>query len=209
MSLARWRNDAERPRYSVDDLPRYVQRSYNIRSDSSRSNEEAFFNDIITLGHTGARYDLSARNTWETAVDISGSGKLFHVISPASTFDGSSGFSGAPGDPEYATVGVRITLDGSVYTFEESVATGSSYGDRLIIGSFLPTGAAGNETMIQMPVVNAGLVNPPFVLFNNAPHVLFKSGLKVEVKGPGLNTINAGRVAGVCYVLDGTNWLYH
>ena len=167
-----------------------------------------------SIGWHGAFAASSVDNTYKTVCDITGSGFLFHVISPAITNTTDD-------------VMFRITVDGTEYVIAKTQTwnkSGNANGSRVVLGACGYTGsfysssdgiwirgwpAASSTAAIQsFRALGSGafahlLAPENIVTHGYGPYVRFDASLKVEVKVTDVYTVQTyGDRCGATYILD-------
>jgi hypothetical protein len=160
------------------------------------------------VGMTGATASAVSNDTYVTVCDITGSGFLYNVIGINQVGVGDSG--------------IKITLDGVVYTFETtgnvittgyrmyvgnlllgSAATATYLSEHLGVGSQADAGMASVESNGLMKVLSAVLVPSSMALKSyNIQGVRFDVSLKVECKTEVITGSGELDKCGAQYILD-------
>ena len=207
---SRWiTNPKHLPIFSITDAGLAVKSAANT---VSVANSAGFH---TAMASQGASASISVANTYVTLVNASGGGGfLFHCVSPTHSAS--------------ATPTIRITVDGTVYTFAPSAAFAAQ--KRLVIGAGTPWGPtttiAGtySEAQVQLPNsygdtgfqtrvggVNSrvsaagngiGLPEESILMSFNMPLLRFESSLLIEMKCDLLSGVAVDKQCSVAYRLD-------
>lgn len=195
-------------------LPLHVMQSGAILVKSSTAGTYAANNPAIytSLANRGAQASISVADTYVTIANLSGAGFLFNVISPTH----SASF----------TPTIRITVDGTVYTFAPSSSIGSGY--RLLLGPLIPmqpatAAGATASTVGDIPLPlngndpgfaygsvggvpnignNSGLLTPEQILSMGWSCLRFEQSLLVEAKCSLLSGTSVDKSCAATYRLD-------
>lgn len=197
-------------------LPLHVMQSATILVKTGTSGTAAANNSAIytSLANRGAQASISVADTYVTIANLSGAGFLFNVISPTHS-------------ASFAPT-IRITVDGTVYTFAPSSSISSGY--RLLLGPLIPmqpATAAGNTAStvgdIPLPLSgndpgfasgygsvggvpniggNSGLLTPEQILSMGWSCLRFEQSLLVEAKCSLLSGTAVDKSCAATYRLD-------
>jgi hypothetical protein len=149
----------------------------------------------------GATADAVTAGVYVTVCDISGAGTLYNVVGPQIT-----------GTTAGTTSSIRVTTDGTVYTWDWTADTTVAATDRLVLGAvgagtqinatadnIAPLGPNSQQDagFVQLEggrpyLPNPSLIAPYWFDMLNLPTAEFSTDLKVEVK---VGTLGAAGVA--------------
>jgi len=196
----------ELPIMALPEAQLYVKTNINAQVACSNTNASTFFTSVAKKG---AQMSVSVADTYVTAVDVTGRGRLHHIIPPCNT--------GAAYTPT-----VEVTVDGTVYTIAPTSTIGAS--NRVVIGAVVPGPANATSSTsydtghfftpnsyldpgydavsvggLPSTATNVNLTAPLIIESFNLPFLQFEESLKVRYKTSLLASGTGDKIGGVGY----------
>lgn len=178
--------------YDPREFPIFVANVGYIKGNADNVSEiwnEVDLNFFTYVGYAGVSVDLVAatdNGMWKTVMDVTGNGRLFGAAGPYNLASVS------------ATHGIRITVDGVIYTFETTAMPGADVGRFVFNGTPGSTPQVSSTTAVthkdgyynQSQAAKGGypyaprahFISPHVALSAVANYLKFNTACKVEVK---------------------------
>lgn len=204
---SRWITDPrELPIIALPEAQLYIKTNINSQSTCSDANAASFF---AAFEKKGVKMSVAVADTYVTPVDVTGRGRLYHIVAPTNT--------GVAYTPT-----VEITVDGVVYTIAPTSTIGASQrmvigashpgaantaavttyttSDFFTVGSYLDMGFdAANVSGIPTSASNINIIAPQIIENMNLPFLQFEKSLKVRYKTSLLASGTGDKIGGVSY----------
>jgi len=199
---SRWTTNAKHLPALVAPIGNF--RIKNAATTNDSSNNASYF---ASLALRGAQTSITVADTWTTIASVRASGVFVAALSPTHTAS--------------HTPSIRITVDGTVYTFTPSAAQSATH--RLCVGhvingystsatdGFIVGVNSANDGGFESaavggyPVLASGqvsLITPESALMAGLPLLRFEKSLKVEAKCSLLSATAVHKQCGAVYRVD-------